>query len=184
MLPGRSLPERREPPHLARIRGLYAYNDGVVVGEETRAWRDQTRSVFFGARRPSLIRKNRNGAKCLGDSYERAARNPNRSLSDGLFTTIVRQPISARERSPPPPPNRRRGILLRSDFFGADSASVLRRRRISLVSPGSRLLANSDSVAIGMESPNPRQVRQFTPLRQGSNWCESLASLGRNDATA
>ena len=36
---GQSWPERRDPPHLARIRRLHAYSDRVAIGEEAEAWR-------------------------------------------------------------------------------------------------------------------------------------------------
>ena len=62
---------------------------------------------------------------------------------------IYRRPCgsqSARATARPRPPPRYFPVLR---FFGAHSASALRRRRTSWFSPGSRLLANSDFVAIG-----------------------------------
>ena len=76
---------------------------------------------------------------------ERAARNPIGSLSADLFTPPCGDLSMRAHTRPRPPP--RCFVVLR--FFGAHSASALRRRRTSWFSPGSRLLANSDLVAMG-----------------------------------
>ena len=83
-----------------------------------------------------------------------------------LFIATLRRPISARDRSP---------STLTEAFCYAPifrSTLALRTPPVAnlLVPPGSRLLANSDAVAISMEFPDPRQVRPFTPLRPGSTW--------------
>ena len=116
----------------------------------------------FARARPSKKLASRLGRRAAPAGLrggERAARNLIYSLSAEILLTPCGDQSACAKTRPRPPP--RYSLVFR--FFEAHSASALRRRQTSWSSPGSRLLANSDSVAMGTKSPGPCPVR--TPVQ-------------------
>ena len=102
---------------------------------------------------------------------ERAARN----LICSPFAEVLPPPCGsqwAHATARPRPPPRCFAPLW---IFGAQSSSALRRRRTSWSSPGSRLLANSNSVAMGRSVLNLAQCGRPSAQGQKGGDTSSLA---------